>query len=1255
MRSEPFGTAAPANFSHPHAFATGEPGNEALVEMISAQRALVASLTPCDGTRCGDLVAHGRTLALLERELRRRIPPPAESSEPLRRARELADVLHFAVPPSHRARLGQAVTAAKRALVQGLSPLHIEVMRPQFRFNIELVEVLAALEGQRGAAAGGSGAPWRRRLEPLADPSRFSVEGHRKKLAGGAVRLAKQSWLKALGPLARPVLERQRRWNQEALSVLEAAMARPLPERARAASLAGALWERCDPMLGEGVPVGARVSAPLWNEVLRRQVAFNRAVTVLLYGWLELHAPPLPGPAVDYAGWCAAREPAQIRSAATRLTGLVHKPLISLVTPAYETPEAVLRECIDSVRAQSYPNWELCVADDGSRSKRVSAVLRAYAKADPRIRFVTLPKNAGIAGATNAAIALAHGEYVGFLDHDDALTPHALAEVALRLADEPEADLVYSDEDRMDAASRRFNPFFKPDWSPDLLRAVQYVCHFMVVRKALLDQVGGLREGFQGSQDYDLTLRLTERAGRIAHIPKILYHWRASPLSLSEDPAKRRSATQNGARAVQQHLERLGEEARVDDTVLTHNRVRYPVRGEPLVSIIVPFKDKPELLEQLYSSLTRLTRYPRYELLLISNNSVQPETHALVEKLKADPRVRSFLWDHPFHIPKLINFGARQAKGELLLLFNNDIEVVEPGWLDELVGNAQREEIGAVGCKLVYPSGRIQHAGVVVGSGGFAAHAFAGLPDSLEWTPFGHAGWTRNFLAVTGACLMVRRKLFEEVGGCDESFEVCGSDVDLCLRLIARGKRVLYTPNAKLVHHESASRGRDTVPEGDYWRSFQSYRPYLAEGDPFYNPNLTLGATDNGLRTDPRSGEQLALEALAHAMPSALDPRAKASAREQAHIADHVQRLDHPGLRTLEGRSAPQKKGSLERLTWLVPPFAHPFGGVHTVLRFADLLARRHGTRSHFVVYDPGTVSAEQFAARVAPLFPEPPGTFGVLARREDAAELPASDLTIATFWESAYLALAHRRAGARAYFVQDFEPLFYPAGTRYALAEQTYRLGLFGIFNSPGLHRFVTRDYPMQGCAFEPAVDQALFHPRRPARGGPTRVFFYGRPSADRNAFELGVATLKRLKERLGAAVDIVSAGERWSPAHFGVEGAITNLGVLPYEKTPELYRGCDVGLVFMFTKHPSYLPLEMMACGVTVVTNQNPANAWLLEHERNCLLCEPAVSCVVEQLRRACEDPVLRERLGAAAAERMRRTTWEEQADGVWSALNR
>lgn len=1177
--------------------AQSSPSMGDLVSMIALQMKVVEGLRPCESTRCDEYRRALFVLELLQRELNDRPPPDlARVHSSLDAARAQADVLNFVVPPSHRRRVGKAVTSAKKAFIEGLKPFHVELLKPQASFNGELVKVLYHIVATRRTSQTPvdlSG--WvKKRLGPLMEPKRWVVRSHRGGGLGGAVDLAKRTYLSAVKPVVGGLLEAQKRWNAEVVSVLQRIGSKTPPDAAEALELLANVDRLCDPFAGNlFFPVVA--STPLWKEVWRRQISFNREVMLTLADLMAVRVPAPGGEArvVSYARWLEERP----------------------------------------------SNREASGAQDGADEEAVEVVV-ASADLRPRDR------------------AQKERPWVLVIDEAVKLTPGALARIAAWGRQHPHVRALYSDEDRLDAEGGREKPFFKPDWSPELTRAVDYVGPFLALRRDLFDELGGLRTEFGAAMIYDLLLRASERTQAIGHVPEVLWHFRR----LS---GKRRHG-ELGLRALQDHLSRTsaGAVAEVAPTVPGPRpgepafRVRYPVRGSPRVSIIIPFRDRPALLARLLDTLLSRTRYTNFELLLVSNDSQSPETFALLDR-QTDPRIRAISWDAPFHYPKLNNDAARQATGELLLFLNNDMEVVDPAWLDELVGHAQRPEVGAVGPMLLFPDGLVQHAGVVVGIQGFAGHPFWRLAPDVDHTPFGSPRWSRDFLAVTSACVLIRREVFDALGGFDESFVLCGSDVDLGIRLRAAGKGVVYTAHTRLVHHESASRRLDAIPPQDFWNSFVAYRPYLKGGDPFYNPNLTLLGTDCALREDERSGEVLASGALAlqsRSKPLANHQRAHA----QRHAIDHVFGLDATQEVSRKARQEGpdrlarlRQKGRLDRVDWMVPPFEHPFGGLHTIFRFADFLSRRHGVTNTFVVYDSPNSVEREIAARVSVLYPELPGHFKVLKDPSDLRKLGPCDLVVSTFWTGAYLALQHPQATVRAYLVQDYEPLFYPAGTFFALAEETYRMGFFGLFNSPGLHDFVTRHYPMDGVWFEPAVDPAVFHARRPRREGPVRIFFYGRPSTDRNGFELGAAALGLLKRELGARIEIVSAGEAWDPDVYGVSGVIANLGVLPYEGTGDLYRSCDIGLCFMFTKHPSYLPLEMMACGVAVLTNDNPANHWLLEDGRNSILVPPTASAVAQGLRRLVEDAPLRERLALEGARRVAKNSWESEMEKLYAGL--
>jgi len=568
------------------------------------------------------------------------------------------------------------------------------------------------------------------------------------------------------------------------------------------------------------------------------------------------------GDDTSYAQWVSRYDTIEehhLPALRAQATAIPARPLISIVIPTYNTPERWLRRCLDSVLEQTYEDWELCVADDASPAPHVRTILDEYAAREPRMKLVHRKTNGHISAASNSALALCTGAYVGLLDHDDELRPHALLEVALAISANPDLRIVYSDEDKLDEEGRRFDPYFKPDWDPDLLRSQNYVCHFLVVSTELARSVGGFRQGYEGSQDHDLLLRCSEHisAQQVHHIPKVLYHWRAIEGSTALARDAKDYAAIAGAKAVRDHLERLGADASVEELPHGHYRVRWsPGTPCPKVSLVIPTRDRVSLLRTCVASILERTDYPDYEIVIVDNRSEEPETMAYFEEISVNPRVRVLRYDADFNYSAINNWAVAQTDGALVGLLNNDLEVISSDWLTEMTSLAHRTGIGAVGAMLYYPDDRIQHAGVILGIGGVANHAYVGLPRGYP----GHGGRAKvvqQLSAVTAACLLVSRVAYDAVGGLDEELAVAFNDVDLCLRLGAHGYRNMWTPFAELYHHESASRGTENTPEKyERFRSevrlMESRWGHLLKADPAYNPNLTLRSTDFGYAFPPR-------------------------------------------------------------------------------------------------------------------------------------------------------------------------------------------------------------------------------------------------------------------------------------------------------------------------------------------------------------------------------------------------------------------
>lgn len=541
-----------------------------------------------------------------------------------------------------------------------------------------------------------------------------------------------------------------------------------------------------------------------------------------------------------YAEWLASQEPVPVPDDAG---------LISVIMPVHNTPERFLREAVASVLAQTYRNWELCVHDDASDQPHVARVLAELRASVPNLRVSRSATCNGIAAATNAALEQASGRWVSFLDHDDLLDENALAALVTCHV-QSGADVVYTDHDVLGEDGRLRHPYFKPDWNHDLFLSQMYLGHLISFDAAMVRQLGGLRSDCDGSQDYDLVLRCVAAGARVAHVPRVLYHWRAHSGSTAANASSKPYAHEAGKLAIQRHLDALHPGARVDDGKhLFCYDVRYPYANHaPMVSIIIPTRDGLNLLRTCVESLCAKTDYPSFEIIVVDNGSREPETLQWLRSMAERKGFRVIRADIPFNWSVLNNMAAREACGEVLVFLNNDTEIVDGEWLQRLAENALRPEVGVCGPLLLYGDRTIQHAGVVVGMGGWADHVFKGEAPVHYQNLFVSPVLQRQVLAVTGACMAVARDTFESLGGFDESFIVCGSDVELCLRAHARGLATVYVARAVMIHHESKTRDPRAIPESDFLRSAQAYSPYREEGDPFFNPNLDYMASSPRLR-----------------------------------------------------------------------------------------------------------------------------------------------------------------------------------------------------------------------------------------------------------------------------------------------------------------------------------------------------------------------------------------------------------------------
>ena len=547
-----------------------------------------------------------------------------------------------------------------------------------------------------------------------------------------------------------------------------------------------------------------------------------------------------------YQKWIAANEPTEEELEEQRKHKFSNQPKISIIIPMYNTPVKFFGELVDSLINQTYTNWELCLADG---SNEENPELKDIYSKDSRIKYKFIGENKGISGNTNEALTLATGDFIGLLDHDDILPIFSLYEVVKCINEHPEVEFIYTDEDKFEeVGGKRYDPYFKSDFGPDTLRANNYICHFSVFRKDLMEKLGGFRSEFDGAQDYDILLRMSEIAKHIYHIPKILYHWRVHELSTAKAGAHAKPyAYEAGKKAVQAHIDRLGLKGTVEagNTLGTY-RVKYEVIGNPKVSIIIPNKDYASTLKVCLKSIIKLTTYKNYEIIVVENNSTEDETFEYYKKIDGKDNIKVVYYpEKVFNYSAIINFGVRNCTGDYVIQLNNDTELLTPNWLQEMLGFAQREDVGAVGVKMYYPDRTIQHAGIIVGIGGVAGHVFKNIPKNLHGY-FSKDAMIQNLSAVTAACIMTPRKIYDDVGYMDEEFKVAFNDVDFCLKIRETGKLIIYTPYVEFLHYESKSRGyEDTVEKqqrfkGEIDRFYSKWQGFLDKGDPYYNINLRL-------------------------------------------------------------------------------------------------------------------------------------------------------------------------------------------------------------------------------------------------------------------------------------------------------------------------------------------------------------------------------------------------------------------------------
>jgi len=880
----------------------------------------------------------------------------------------------------------------------------------------------------------------------------------------------------------------------------------------------------------------------------------------------------------------------------------VDGPTFSILTPLYNTPKKLLREMIESVLKQTYVKWELCLVDGGSKNC-VGVICDEYAQSDSRIHYRRLDRKLDISEISNECASMSSGDFLVMLDQDGLLSSNALYENAKAIL-ATQADVLYSDEDHITQEGMHVSPFFKPDWSPDLLYCQMYVRHLMVFRRELFFEIGGFRSQFNGSQDYDLMLRLTEKTERICHIPKVLYSWRESENSTDSPAGTKQNAYEAGKRALDEHLKRkYGMETYVEEYDTVYN-ARFSLTTKPFVSIIIPMRDKYDMTAECIKSILEKSSYKDFEILLLDNRSEKEETKLWLKHISLqDSRVHVVTADMEFNWSKLNNFGVAHANGDIFIFLNNDTLVISEDWIERLCENALRYDIGVVGALLLYPDETIQHAGVVVGMGKWADHVFKGMPLKRYSTPYVCPTLSRNVLAVTGACMAVSRTTWNKIGTFDEEFVICGSDVEYGIRAHEAGLFNRYDANVRLYHLESKS--RDTyIPDIDFEKSYAAYAPYRENIDPFFNINLDTESV-------------IPKENIA-----SMDLTNFKNFLKRCPVTSHMYQEIKKGLMSpysytipeitmLESRKSCIKTG-MPRINLLIPTVDknYIFGGISTAMKFFGELQKFGDWFARIIVLDSSinletAVIPDGYILVDANQDDEFPLQILSVADRRVTLPVWEGDVFVATAWWSAYVIadvircqseLYNIKLQPLVYFIQDFEPGFYPWSSRYLMADSTYRLDIptFAVMNTSILKNYFEWNHYSfaKVWSFEPSLNDRL-RPFLPLNGQAIpkkkQILVYGRPTVARNAFELLVYALKLWADNRSDVEEwtLISAGEKHDDVDLGHGAILHSVGKLSLEDYAAMMLDTYAGISLMVSPHPSYPPLEMAAFGVQTITN--------------------------------------------------------------------
>ncbi len=959
----------------------------------------------------------------------------------------------------------------------------------------------------------------------------------------------------------------------------------------------------------------------------------------------------------EYGAWILAHEiPVDRKGPVAKTPSRAddETPLVSVVVPVYRVKTKFLVRTLESLASQTFKDWEACLASADPDDLENRRILEEWAARDSRFRVTFLPHNLGISGNSNAALHMARGEFVALLDHDDELTPFALQRMAEAIAATPDADFLYSDKDCIDEASTlRQSALFKPQWSPEILFSVNYLTHFNLLRRSIVTEIGGFRPETDGAQDWDIFLRVCEKARQIVRVPGVHYHWRIHAASTSTGIAAKPYALDGQRRALQDHVSRLKLPAQVVPSEDSGFHLQWLPSIDGVHVVVDGIGCDAERLSEIVRSAKAAFAERTHQITVMADSSAvadlsMPEGVSVVAGT-VDTR------------PRLANQIVARSLPETqsIVFVAGAVRDVSTGGLAELAAwTICHPEIGFASGLVLDANGHVVEAGLVVDRFGAGSPMFRGSP-LRQWGWFGGPLWYRNCTAASPWAVAIQADAWVAAGGFNERLDWQSAFVDLCCSIRRDGRRGVVDPHARVTLHDVPL---PPVPPFDtslrddpyFHPAFSSVAPLELES----RPTAPAVAETKALQASRRTWSLPAFRFTGSGASTATSSRPQPG----SYAADAIVLAQVNGLSLADLQEPQQHPERVGRgsgagwCNWYLPPFDNPYyGGVMTILRCAEYLQRTHGLRQRFLIC--GRQSTDDLQAKITAAFP---GLERCQLMPLDSAEaiqmIPASDYSFATLWTTAYVLQKVRNTGLKFYFIQDWEPLFYPAGSTSAQADLTYDFGFYGIANTRTLRRCYEEEHGGTAVHFAPQVDPTVFngHPLRPA-GGPLRLFFYGRPGHPRNGFELAASALKDLKNRVGDRVQILCAGAPWNTRDYGLDGVIESLGLLDYRATGDLYRSCHIGFVMMMTRHPSYLPFEFMACGGLMVSNNNRANHWLLRDGQNCLLAPASAPAIADRLQWAIDnyEETLAIRRAGWETIRLNHSNWDRAFSDVWGFI--